>query len=37
MAKKKNYFGQITELNDFINYQELVERFKNDLKEFLKW
>ena len=33
----KHYFGQITELDDFINYQELVQRFKNDTKEFIKW
>lgn len=33
----KHYFGQITELDDFINYQELVQRFKNNIKEFVKW
>jgi hypothetical protein len=33
----KHYFGQITELDDFVNYQELVQRFKNDIKEFIKW
>ena len=33
----KHYFGQIIELNDFVNYQELVKRFRDDLKEFLKW
>jgi hypothetical protein len=33
----KHYFGQIIELDDFINYQELVSRFKNDIKEFVKW
>ena len=32
----KHYFGQITELDDFTNYQELIERFKNDIKEFIK-
>ena len=32
----KHYFGEITELDDFINYQELVKRFRDDLKEFLK-
>jgi hypothetical protein len=32
----KHYFGQITELDDFVNYQELVNRFRDDLKEFLK-
>jgi hypothetical protein len=33
----KHYFGEITELDDFINYQDLVQRFKNDIKEFIKW
>jgi hypothetical protein len=32
----KHYSGEITELDDFVNYQELVKRFKNDLREFLK-
>ena len=32
----KHYFGQITELDDFINYQELVLRFKNDIEEFIE-
>jgi hypothetical protein len=33
----KHYFGEIYELDDFIDYQELVDRFKNDIKEFLRW
>jgi len=33
----KHYFGEIYELDDFVNYQELVQRFKNDIKEFIKW
>ena len=33
----KHCFGKITELNDFINYQDLVQRFKNDIREFIKW
>jgi len=32
----KHYLGQITELDDFISYQELVQRFKNDIKELIK-
>ena len=32
----KHYFGEIIELLDFVNYQELVKRFKNDIKEFIK-
>jgi len=32
----KHYFGEITELDDFLNYQELVKRFRSDLKEFIK-
>jgi len=33
----KYYFGQITGLDDFTSYQELVQRFKNDIKEFITW
>ncbi len=33
----KHYFGQITELDDFTNYEELVKRFKKDIKEFITW
>ncbi len=33
----KHYLGKMTNLDDFINYQELVKRFKNDVKEFVKW
>ncbi len=33
----KHYFGEIVEIDDFINYQELVLRFKKDLKEFITW
>jgi len=32
----KHYFGEITELDDFASYQKLVQRFKNDIKEFIK-
>ena len=32
----KHYFEQITQLDNFINYQELVKRFRDELKEFLK-
>jgi len=33
----KHYFGEIIELDNFISYEELVKRFKNDIKEFVKW
>ena len=33
----KHYFGQITELDDFMTYEELVQRFQNDVKEFIQW
>lgn len=32
----KHYFGEITELDDFVNYQKLLQIFKNDIKEFIK-
>jgi len=33
----KHYFGEISEIEDFVSYQELVQRFKKDIKEFIKW
>ena len=33
----KHYFGEIYELDNFVSYEELVERFKQDIKEFIKW
>ncbi len=33
----KHYFGEIIELDDFSTYQNLVQRFKKDIKEFIKW
>jgi len=33
----KHYFGEIYEVDDFINYQDLVSRFKSEIKEFIKW
>ncbi len=32
----KHYFGEIISVEDFKGYQELVERFKNEMKEFIK-
>ncbi|HHS91848.1 MAG TPA: transcriptional regulator [Campylobacterales bacterium] len=33
----KHYLGDIYEVDDFISYEELVERFQNDIKEFIQW
>ncbi len=33
----KHYFGVIHELDDFIDYRDQVQRFKNDIKEFIVW
>jgi len=33
----KHYLGEIYKIDDFINYQDLVQRFKEDIKEFVKW
>ena len=33
----KHYLGKITSVNDFTSYQDLVERFKYEIKEFIKW
>jgi hypothetical protein len=32
----KHYFGEIVHVDDFKDYQDLVERFKNEIKEFVK-
>ncbi len=32
----KHYFGEISEVDDFTSYQDLVERFERELKEFIK-
>lgn len=33
----KHFFGEILEIDDFASYQELVIRFKEELKEFIQW
>ena len=32
----RHYFGEISEIHDFVSYQELVERFEAEIKEFIK-
>ena len=32
----KHYFGEISEVSDFISYENLVDRFQNEIKEFIK-
>ncbi len=32
----KHYFGEISELTDFTSYQNLVDRFEKEIKEFIK-
>ncbi len=32
----KHYSGEISEVSDFISYQDLVDRFEKDIKEFIK-
>ena len=33
----KNYFGEIIRFDDFTNYEDLVLRFKTEIREFVKW
>jgi len=33
----KHYFGDIIELDDFVSYEDLVKRFKKEIKEFVTW
>jgi hypothetical protein len=32
----RHYLGEITELDDFTSYYELVERFEKEIREFIK-
>lgn len=32
----KHYFGEVSEVSDFSSYQDLVERFEKEIKEFIK-
>ncbi len=32
----KHYFGEISEVEKFISYRELVERFEKEVREFIK-
>jgi len=32
----RHYFGEISEIKDFSNYQELLDRFEKELEEFIK-
>jgi hypothetical protein len=32
----KHYFGQVTPVEDFTNYQDLVKRFEIEIREFIK-
>jgi len=32
----KHYFGEISPVENFINYQDLVDRFEREIKEFIK-
>ena len=32
----KHYFGEIFEVCDFMNYENLLERFEKEIKEFIK-
>jgi hypothetical protein len=32
----KHYFGEISEVSDFISYTDLVNRFEKEIKEFIK-
>jgi len=32
----KHYLGEISEVSDFISYENLLERFEEEIKEFIK-
>jgi C1A family cysteine protease len=31
----KHYYGEVSEVSDFTSYQDLVERFEQEIKEFV--
>jgi len=33
----RHYLGEITLVDDFKSYQDLVDRFEKEIKEFIKW
>jgi hypothetical protein len=33
----RHYLGEITPVDDFKGYQNLVDRFEKEIKEFIKW
>jgi len=33
----RHFMGEITPVNDFISYYDLVKRFEEEIKEFIKW
>lgn len=32
----KHYFGEISEVYDFVSYENLLKRFEKEIKEFIK-
>ena len=32
----KHYFGEIEPVDDFISYEEILERFENEIREYIK-
>ncbi len=32
----RHYLGEISEVSDFISYQDLLKRFEKEIKEFIK-
>jgi hypothetical protein len=33
----RHFMGEITPVDDFKDYQDLVDRFEKEIKEFIKW
>jgi len=32
----RHYFAEISEVDDFVSYQDLVDRFEQEIKEFIR-
>jgi len=33
----RHFMGEVTPVDDFISYSDLVERFEEEIREFIRW
>jgi hypothetical protein len=32
----RHYFGNISPVDDFVSYEDIIERFESEIKEYIK-